>query len=84
MEFWGHPHPHGEPQHQQGQGLNSEHNSYLLSNSKSVTLINRLCEEEENPAEISIVGSPGDGRHYVVVVVALWGVVGLHDVVETF
>ena len=20
-EFWGHPHPHGEPQHQQGQGL---------------------------------------------------------------
>ena len=20
-EFWGHPQPHGEPQHQQGQGL---------------------------------------------------------------
>ena len=20
-EIWGHPHPHGEPQHQQGQGL---------------------------------------------------------------
>ena len=24
-EFWGHPHPHGEPQHQQGQGLILEH-----------------------------------------------------------
>ena len=24
-EFWGHPQPHGEPQHQQGQGLILEH-----------------------------------------------------------
>ena len=25
VEFWGHPHPHGEPQHQQCQGLILEH-----------------------------------------------------------
>ena len=26
-EFWGHPHRHGGPQHQQGQGLILEHTS---------------------------------------------------------
>ena len=26
-ELWGHPHPNGEPQWQQGQGLISEHGS---------------------------------------------------------
>ena len=27
MEFWGHPHPHGVPQHQQGQGVIFQHTS---------------------------------------------------------
>ena len=27
LEFWGHPYPHGGPQHQQGQGLIFQHTS---------------------------------------------------------
>ena len=31
VEFWGHPHPHGGPQHQQGQGLIFQHTSWKRS-----------------------------------------------------
>ena len=57
---------------------------YLLSNSKSVAIINRLREEEEDPGDLTVKGSPGGAPNFGVVVVALRVVVELHGVGKTF
>ena len=57
---------------------------YLLLNSKSVILIDRLREEEEEPDDNASLGSPGGHPHYVVGTVLLRVVVGQNDEVKLF
>ena len=57
---------------------------YLLSNSITVTLSNRLGQEEGDPDDNVVIDNPGGGPHYVVGGDALEVVVSLNGDVKLF